>query len=96
MTNDNNNSKASSKEQPQFLPIVSGYLWGINGSPTASHPALIDPKHTRVITSQDIVLELADMADLELNDVARCMTYLGYSCGSWDGKLGWLVNIKQK
>lgn len=47
-----------------------------------------------MITSQEIVLELADMVDLELNDVASCMTALGYICGSYDGKLGWFVNIK--
>lgn len=94
MNKENDNAREQGAEQPPFLTIVEGYLWGINGKPTGKHPATIDPKRTRVITSQEIVLELADMADMELNDVARCMSYLGYICGSWDGKIGWLVQIE--
>ncbi len=96
MNNDINNTPEQGAELPPFLNIVEGYLWGINGQPTGKHPASIDLKRLRVITSQEIVLDLADMADLDLNDVARCMSYLGYVCGSADGKLGWFVEINHK
>lgn len=78
---------------PAFLTIVQGYLWGINGSPIRNIDDAIKSKHTRVLTTQDILLELADMADMELNNVTACMAYLGYICGRVDGKLGWLIHI---
>lgn len=93
MNNDINNAPQQAAELPPFLNIVEGYLWGINGQPTGKTPGSFNTKHLRVITSQEIVLELADMVDLELNDVAKCMTALGYVCGSADGKLGWFVEI---
>lgn len=75
---------------PPFTNIVSGYLYGICGEPATRE---VDSKHVRVVSSQDIVLELADMVDVGLNEVSACMAYLGYHCGSIDGKLGWLVHI---
>lgn len=94
MNKDIDNEQEHEDVQPAFLPIVQGSLWGINGKPQTLATA-IDIKRTRIITSQEIVLELADMADMELNDVAACMTYLGYVCGSYEGKIGWLIQIER-
>ena len=89
------NKTEEGSQEPPFCSIVSGYLWGIDGKPTGTDRWRLHPESTRVFTSQEIVLALADMADLELNDVARCMIHLGYVCGSIDGNIGWLVQISR-
>ena len=47
------------------------------------------------MTSQEIIIDLADMVDLELNDVAEAMSYLGYVVARIDGKTGWLLGIQK-
>lgn len=91
MNPDNENQK---KEQPPFCNVVEGYLRGIDGEPAGRTPDTLGLWKTKAITSQEIVIATADMADLDINDVAASMTYLGYSCGLMEGKLGWLVKIR--
>ena len=43
------------------------------------------------MTSQEIILDLVDMVDIELNDVAEAMMFLGYRTIIHDGKVGWLL-----
>lgn len=44
-----------------------------------------------VLSSQEIMLALAEIADLSISDVSTTMTRLGYSLKNVDGKLGWLI-----
>lgn len=83
---------SSATTSPDFCNLVQGYLWSINGQPGSPKPESPDLTRTTAITSQEIVLALADMADININDVAASMTHLGYICGAIDGKLGWLVS----
>ena len=88
--NDNksgNNSTESAK--PRFTDIIDGYI-NTNWRPTRGfNPD--NPNRFRLMTSQEIVLELTDMVDLELNDVAAAMIYLGYRTIIYDDKVGWLL-----
>lgn len=72
---------------PRFLSIVEGYLM-------SNYPmdrGNFDPRKMEVRTSQEIVLDLAEMADMDLNDVADCMVWLGYRTIITDNKVGWLL-----
>ena len=55
-----------------------------------------DRTRFRILTSQEIVLELADMVDMELNDVAEAMMFLGYRTIISDGKVGWLLQRRSE
>ena len=69
--------------------IVNGYL-AENSIPATPG----DRTHTHVISSQEILLDLADMADVSINDVAQAMKSLGYITARREGKVGWLVKSK--
>lgn len=66
------------------LTIISGHIAGL--------AARVPAGSSRTITTLEIVTELADMADIELNDAAECMARLGYSVGMKDGKSGWVIS----
>lgn len=80
------------RRAPEFAPVIAGYLAGIYAPMDWRRPGE-GPTETRWIlrSSQEIQLELADMADLELNDVAAAMLYLGYRTATAEGKTGWLM-----
>ena len=84
--------ETGARKAPEFAPIVAGYLAGEYEPMDWRRPGE-GPTETRWIlrSSQEIQLELADMADLELNDVATAMLYLGYRTAPAVGKTGWLL-----
>lgn len=84
--------ETGARKAPEFAPIVAGYLAG-EYEPMDWRRQDEGPTETRWIlrSSQEIQLELADMADLELNDVATAMLYLGYRTATAEGKTGWLM-----
>lgn len=75
--------------EPRFLGVIEGFI-NSEWQPTRMfNPA--DRRRFRIMTSQEIVIELADMVDMELNDVAVAMSYLGYRTILYEGKVGWLL-----
>lgn len=93
MNTEDNNRKASDLEpdadKPKFLGVIEGYI-NTQYHPTRGfNPA--DRRNFRIMTSQEIILDLADMVDMGLNDVAEAMMYLGYRTIIHDGKVGWLL-----
>lgn len=80
--------KESEDPKPRFLGVIEGYI-NSRYQPTRA----FDPGSNmfRIVTSQEIVLELADMVDMELNDVADAMLHLGYRTIISDGEVGWLL-----
>jgi len=73
--------------KPPFTDIVEGCLSGYKPMNRAN----FDPRTMTVRTSQEIILDLADMLDISLNDVAAVMSYLGYCTCVVDHKVGWLL-----
>jgi len=80
-------SKNREKPAPQFASLIEGYLMDYKPMNRSNY----DPKHMVIRTSQEIILDLADMVDLSLNEVAEAMTYLGYCTIVYDHKVGWLL-----
>ena len=81
------------RETPTFADIIKGYL-----EPEFSPATDIDPEAVgkyRVMTSQEILLDLADMVELSINEVAESMTLLGYHTAKIDGKVGWLMEYNR-
>lgn len=81
------------RETPTFADIIKGYL-----QPEFRPVADIDPEAIatyRVMTSQEILLDLADMVELSINEVAESMTLLGYHTAKIDGKVGWLMEYNR-
>lgn len=77
------------RETSPFADIIKGYL-----QPEFRPVTDIDPEAVctyRVMTSQEILLDLADMVELSINEVAESMTLLGYHTAKIDGKVGWLM-----
>lgn len=74
------------REKPRYLGIIEGYLDG-----EYEPVRVFIPGRHQVVSSQEILIELANMADLELNDVVNAMTYLGYRVTRYDGKIGWVL-----
>jgi len=72
---------------PQFAALIEGYL--MDYKPMNRYN--FDPNHMVVRTSQEIILDLADMVDISLNEVAEAMAYLGYCTIVYDHKVGWLL-----
>ena len=68
--------------------ILEGYLSEYAPATAA------DADGIHVVSSQEIILDLADMADISLNDLAASMARLGYSAARRDGKVGWLIKAK--
>lgn len=81
--------KPTDENKPEFLGVIEGFI-NTQYRPTRGfNPD--DRRNFRVMTSQEIVLDLADMVDIGLNDVAEAMMYLGYRTIIHDGKVGWLL-----
>lgn len=72
--------------QPWHVRLIDGWLRG-RYEPT---PLYCAAEH-RLMSSLDIVIELADMADLEVNQVAEAMASLGYFVGHDNGRSGWAL-----
>lgn len=87
-------NKHQQPTKPAYISIIEGYL-SADWAP-AKKADTDTPTRFRIMTSQEIVLELADMADLELNDVAEAMTSLGYCACTCDGKVGWLMQHRSE
>lgn len=86
--------KKSSVRKPRFLGVIEGYI-NTEWRPTSTFDPT-DRTRFRILTSQEIVLELADMVDMDLNDVAEAMMFLGYRTIISDGKVGWLLQRRSK
>lgn len=95
-TDDNNlhNEPELESCKPEFLGVIEGYI------NTQYHPTRgfnpNDRTRFRIMTSQEIILDLADMVDMALNDVAEAMIYLGYRTIIYDGKVGWLLERRSE
>ena len=92
MSTEENNieqSREQASDSPKFLGVIEGFI-NTQYRPTRGfNPD--DRKRFRIMTSQEIILDLADMVDMELNDVAAAMMHLGYRTIIHDGKVGWLL-----
>lgn len=87
----NNNIPMDEQEslnlKPPFTDIIEGYLNGYRPMNRDNFNA----KTMEVRTSQEIIIDLADMVDIELNEVAAAMSWLGYKTCVIDHKVGWLL-----
>lgn len=72
------------------LDVISGYVES-QWCPAPSLQEGVKRGDITVMTSQEIVLALADVVDLDNNDVANAMITLGYRTGVIDGKAGWML-----
>lgn len=80
--------EADAPRKPKFLGVIEGYI-NTDWCPARMfHP---DDARFRIMSSQEIILELADMVDMEMNDVADAMVFLGYRTIIHEGKVGWLL-----
>ena len=77
------------KEAPRFTAVIEGYLTGYRPMNRGN----FNPKTMEIRTSQEIIVDLAEMVDIELNEVAEAMLYLGYCTAMTDHKVGWLLGI---
>lgn len=92
MNTEENNSEESREQAPatpKFLGVIEGFISTQYRPTRGFNPE--DRTHFRIMTSQEIILDLADMVDMELNDVAEAMMFLGYRTIIHDGKVGWLL-----
>lgn len=98
MTTEDNNSKepgmGPDTKKPKFLGVIEGFINTQYRPSRGYNPD--DRRNFRIMTSQEIILDLADMVDMELNDVAEAMMYLGYRTIIYDGKVGWLLQIRHE
>lgn len=81
--------ESNEKEAPRFTAIIQGYLAGYRPMNRGN----FNPKKMTIRTSQEIIGDLAEMVDIELNDVAEAMLHLGYCTAVSDHKVGWLLGI---
>ena len=90
MNNNNTENTSGDKATPMdanFI-LITNYLRGY--VPTAEY----GPGVT-VVTTDDIIAALADMAELEQNDVNNILVACGYSPGRNDtGSFGWLMKTR--
>lgn len=77
------------KEKPRFAAVIEGYLSGYRPMNRGN----FNPKRMEIRTSQEIAGDLAEMVDIELNEVAEAMQYLGYCTCVNDNKVGWLLGV---
>lgn len=98
MTTEDNNSKEPGMDpvssKPKFLGVIEGFINTQYCPSRGYNPD--DRRNFRIMTSQEIILDLADMVDMELNDVAEAMMYLGYRTIIYDGKVGWLLQRRSQ
>lgn len=92
--NDIEQGREQDTAKPKFLGVVEGYINSQYQPTRLFNPN--DRTRFRIMTSQEIILELADMVDMELNDVADAMIYLGYRPAIYDGKVGWLLERRSR
>lgn len=96
MNTEDEPGKASEMEpvsnKPKFLGVIEGFINSRYQPTRASNPD--DHRDFRVMTSQEIILDLADMVDMELNDVAEAMMCLGYHTTVSGNKVGWLLHCR--
>ena len=86
--------ETGARKAPEFAPIVAGYLAGEYEPMDWRRPGEGPTECSWVLRcSQELQLELAEMADLELNDVATAMLWLGYRTATSEGKTGWLMKV---
>lgn len=78
---------------PQFAPIIEGYLSASGFTPMNRDS--FKPETVVIRSSQEIIIDLADMADLSLNDVAESMLHLGYCTFVSADKVGWLLDYSR-
>lgn len=81
--------KKSAIDQPRFFGVIEGFINTQYRPSRGYNPD--DRRNFRIMTSQEIILDLVDMVDIELNDVAEAMMFLGYRTIIHDGKVGWLL-----
>lgn len=81
--------ESNEKEAPRFASIIEGYLTGY----CPMNRGNFNPKTMTIRTSQEIITDLAEMVDIELNEVADAMIYLGYCTVISDHKVGWLLGL---
>lgn len=81
-------------EKPRFLGVIEGFI-NTEWMPTRGFIP-DDITRFRILTSQEIIIDLADMVDIELNDVAQAMIYLGYRTIVYEGKVGWLLERRPR
>lgn len=98
MTTEDNNSAepgmTPDSNKPKFLGVIEGFINTQYRPSRGYNPD--DRRNFRIMTSQEIILDLADMVDMELNDVAEAMMYLGYRTIIYDGKVGWLLQRRSE
>ncbi|MCM1141779.1 MAG: hypothetical protein NC453_24680 [Muribaculum sp.] len=87
--NINHMDETNEKEVPRFAAVIEGYLCGYRPMNRGN----FDPKRMEIRTSQEIAGDLAEMVDIELNEVAEAMQYLGYCTAVGDHKVGWLLGV---
>lgn len=79
--------ESNKKEAPRFTPIIRGYLSGYSPMDRGN----FNPRTAVIRTSIEIINDLAEMVDIDTNDVAEAMLYLGYKTVVSDHKVGWLL-----
>lgn len=98
MNTEDNNCKEPEMDpapnKPKFLGVIEGFINTQYRPSRGFNPD--DRRNFRIMTSQEIILDLADMVDMELNDVAEAMMYLGYRTIIYDGKVGWLLQRRSE
>lgn len=72
------------------LPVIAGFLADCVPA-TPSTPA----DTLQLMTSSEIAQALADIVDLEVDEVADCMISLGYRIFRSDFKIGWGLERKE-
>lgn len=85
---------APDSNKPKFLGVIEGFINTQYRPSRGYNPN--DRRTFRIMTSQEIILDLADMVDMGLNDVAEAMIYLGYRTIVYDGKVGWLLQRRSE
>ena len=86
--------KTSTADTPRFLGVIDGYINSEWRPARGYNPD--DRRNFCIKTSQEIILDLADMVDIELNDVAAAMMHLGYRTIIIEGKAGWLLQRRPR
>ncbi len=89
MNTEENNIEQSREQEPaapKFLGVIEGFI-NTEWMPTRGfNPD--DIIRFRILTSQEIIIDLADMA--------QAMIYLGYRTIVYEGKVGWLLERRPR
>lgn len=79
--------EASGWVVPEHTDIIRGYLSDFTPVKNPEH----ESGSVTLRTSQAIALDLVDIVDISLNEVAACMSYLGYRAIATADKVGWAL-----